>query len=184
VVAGIAVVLVVVFAVGSAVSTHPTGVRASRTPNAVVASGIGVAVPGTTLRAVAAAPVLHPIVEPGVPPSDITGAVSVPVGARRISADLNASNTSQYERSVALVAATTQGQLLAFYRQQLPAHGWRLESTTTTSGHGLQLLAQRGGSDGWYWEVAVKLRPTTFSGPAASGSTRFSIDLLQQSDNF
>lgn len=178
-VVALAAIIVAVFAIGSAVSTHPRGRQSSP----------GTATPPASIHGAApAAPLLSPIITPGEPPSNILSALWVPQGTTRVGYQRNINNTQQYDRSVDLRSSRAEGSLVSFYRRQLRASGWKIESVGAPSrAHGLQVLAQKGGSDGWYWEVGVTVSPTTFSsgsGNSAAQSTRFRIELIQLSDNF
>ncbi len=188
VVLGLAVALVLAFGIGSAVTTGPSGRRPAPVTATPRAEGTGPTVAGTGLVSVPAAGVLDPILAPGTPPQNVLGSLRMPRGARRLSFDTNASSTSQYDRTVDLEAQASQGALLAFFREQLPAKGWQLLSTSPTASHGVELLFQRAGSDGWYWEAALKVAPTSFSSAAdrspGEETTRFSLELVQESDEF
>lgn len=181
----LAAVIILVFAIGAAVVSHPKGQTPS--PRGVVGTA---EVGGHPIRAVPAAALLKPIVTPGEPPSDIRNALTVPQGTQRVGYQRNPESTSQYDRTVNLRWAGTQGGLVGFYRSELRRMGWRIQSVSPTNHQGIQILAVKGGSDGWYWQAGLKVAATTF--PAAKGgsattageSTRFDLELLQLADNF
>lgn len=182
VVTAIAVVLVVVFSIGSVLSSPPARrARVASRPTSV---------PGSSLLAVPAARALSPIRTPGQPPTNIVTALVVPEGAQRVQVWRNSAATGQYDRRVSLQVPATERAVLRFYQRELGRHGWRLLSTSAASPPGaVRVLAQKGGTDGWYWEAAVTVLPTTFGHgrPRTAGSatqaTPFSLELIQQPDN-
>lgn len=179
---GLAVVILVVFGIGAAL-TSPTG-----GPHGVPASSGGAVHSGSvTMTVTPAKSMLEPILTPGEPPPNIVAALTVPGGTRRVGYQRNLNSTQQYDRTVHLAWHGSQTAVIDFYRARLPRSGWKIESDgPASSGSGLQLLAQKGGSDGWYWEVAVIVSPTEFAkggvhAPAGSESTPFSLELMQVS---
>jgi hypothetical protein len=111
----------------------------------------------------------------GVPPTNIASALIAPRGAVWIRG-LN-QGTGDYDRSFTFRVAAARARLLGFYRANLVALGWTLYSTgAAPGGGGDELLFQKAGSDGWYWETGVIARPTT------SGSTVWTLRLYQAAD--
>lgn len=144
-------------------------------------------VAGTTLRAVPAAGALAPIEHPGTPPSNILDALSLPEGAvARSHRDLNTSST-QYDQQMTFSVHADEAAVVDFYQARLKATGWSVFDTGAVSGHPgeVEVLAQKGGSDGWYWEVGAVVSPTTFGTGGAGGgqATTFTLRLFQQSDD-
>lgn len=210
---GLAVVIVALFAIGSAIESNPhPAAKDVAKPGTVTVAGVRVA-------SVPAKPYLAPIISLGQPPADIVDSLSVPKGTISVSAQTNKNNTDQYDRTVNLRWHGSEAQLFGFYRQSLRSLGWRLTSSGPVhAAPGLEVLAQQAGSDGWYWQVGVTVHPTTFSesssgsasgsasasagsstaapSTAASGtgvpsataqtgeSTAFSVELIQESDDF
>jgi hypothetical protein len=200
VVAGIGLVLVLVFGIGALLTSSPSGTTSTATTHPAHRP-----VPGTGLVAVPARAALQPILTAGEPPTNIVSATTVPRGWVREGVQRNLNSTDQYSKGVTLRVPVDQASLITFYRHELRAHGWRLLSTSSTAGHGVEILAQLGGSDGWYWEAGVTVSATTFAqasgqgGAQATGtqggtassqrsaageSTRFSLTLVQESDDF
>jgi hypothetical protein len=174
VVLGLAVLIVVLFGVGSALWGSGT-TAGPRRPAATK-------VPGTSLVAVPAALLLGPIVQPGSPPANIVDALTVPRGTRAgVSVDHSA-GAGQYDQEMHLTLAASEEAVITFYRVELPALGWHITSTGPPTGQpGTELLAEQSGGDGWQWEVGVVISPTTFGG-SPTGSTPFALRLIQVPD--
>ncbi len=139
---------------------------------------------------VPAAPLLAPITGPGEPPANIVASLTVPQGTKRVGYQTNPNNTQQYDRSVDLEWAGTQGAIVGFYRSVLPDAGWKIESTGPASagrrgpaarpkGRLRWLVLGGGGRRGAH---DVPLRDTTTGADAES--TRFTLELIQVSDDF
>jgi len=178
VVAGIAVGLVLVFGVLSAVSSsHPrTAASVSTAP---------VSVPGTALEAVPAAGRLKPIEEPDTPPSNILDALFVPVGSAPVAHGHSVSNTNQYDGQMTFAVPATEATVIAFYKAELARHGWKVIQVASATGipDGIEVLSEKAGNDGWYWEAGAVVSPTRFSGPSgARQSTRFKLELFEVPD--
>jgi hypothetical protein len=117
-------------------------------------------------------------VQDGVPPMDIASVLIAPKGTRRIgNVDTGGAGVGNYDRASAFSVAAPRAKLLGFYDSNLKALGWTLYSTgAAPAGGGDELLFQKGGSDGWYWEAGVIARPTT------AGRTAFTVRLFQAAD--
>ena len=64
----------------------------------------------------------------------------------------------------------------------MAGQGWRIFSTgAPVGGPGVEILAQKAGSDSWYWEQGVVISPTTFKG--STQSTTFTLRLYQASSD-
>jgi hypothetical protein len=145
------------------------------------------AVNGSTLLAVPAAPGLAAIAQPGEPPANILDALRLPRGARAVSSSDFSTHASQFDQQVEFVAASSQAEVISFYRAELPALGWHVFSTGRAPHHpgAIAVLGKLGGDDGWYWDVGVTVLPTTFpttGGGAGTNATPFTIRLIQQPD--
>jgi len=174
VVLGLAVLILVLFGVGSAL----WGSGSNSSPHQSAA----IRVPGTSLVAIPAGPSLRPIVQPGSPPSNIIVALTIPSGAvARTSIDHSA-NAGQYDEEMRFTMATSEEALITFYQFELPRLGWHVTSTGPPTGQaGMELLAEKSGNDGWEWEVGAVISPTTFAG-STTGSTPFALRLFQVPD--
>lgn len=179
IVVGLAVFILILFGLGSILSGNSTPPP--------VASSKPQKVPGTPLLAVAADPVLRPIEVPGSPPANITANLTVPQGTRALGHVGAAGSTSQYDAHVDLSVNGSQGAVVAFYRAELPVQGWKIVSVGPVQNQpqAVEVLGQKAGADGWYWEIGAVVEPTTFpssSAPATAESTRFTLRLFQRSD--
>ncbi len=179
VVVGIAAGILVLFGALAVASGHGTP-PPSRTGPARVH--------GTTLRAVAATRALAPIEHPGTPPDDVLDALVLPEGAVARGHQDNNTGTTQYDEQMTFSLARAEATVVDFYKVELKAKGWSVFDVGTVNGQpgAVEVLAQKGSSDGWYWEAGAVVSPTTFtrSGPhAGAESTRFTLRLFQESDD-
>ena len=195
VVVGIMVAIVVGFGTFSAV-TSPPGSQAA--PSSAP-PGSAQKVPGTSLLAVPAARVLSPIEQPGVPPANILDSLWVPQGARDVSNSGHGPSTNLYDEHMTFQVSGTEGAVYTFYRTELARDGWKLAAAGTGQGAPgtLEVLAQKAGTDGWFWEAGVVIAPTTFgagaggasgageasgsNGAGGAGTTSFTMTLFQTS---
>jgi len=186
VVLGIGALILLVFAVGAAVSRG-----GGRSPSPT--SNRPVPVHGTSLLAISGTHLLSPLVQPGSPPTNIVRAVTVPQGTTRVSTKNNGGGSGQYDQQVVLSVPASQSDVIAFYRSQMPATKWGVFSTgpAVNNPGAVEVLGKQAGDDGWYWEMGVIVSPTTFAGSTAptagtggavSETTRFTIRLFQVSD--
>jgi len=184
VVVGLAALIVVLFGVTAAL----TGNNA---PSSSPGSERSTAVPGTGLRAIPAASALTSITQPGLPPANIVDALRVPAGARVVSHANTAAGIGQYDEQVVLSAHASQAALITFYKTSLAHAGWHIDSVGPAPQHaGLEVLAGKGGTDGWSWEVGAIVAPTTFAavspGSTSAGGgqdvTNLTIRLIQVPD--
>jgi hypothetical protein len=105
-------------------------------------------------------------IEPGLVPADIASALVVPRGARLLSTVGVGGGADGFDHEVRLVVAAPRSRLLGFYREHFEGLGWSLISTGGTSSGGDELLFQKGGSDGFYWEAGVNAaEPSTTTTP-------------------
>lgn len=174
VVVATAVAILALFGVGSALWGSGPGPRA-HPPTAI-------RVPGTSLVAVAAASDLTPIVAPGSPPANIVDALTVPRGAVSGAPADHSADSAQYDKAMHFTVAASEQAMIVFYRSELPRLGWHVSSTGPPKGAaGVEVLAERPGTDGWQWEVGAVISPTTFAG-SPTGSTAFELRLFQVPD--
>ena len=177
IVVGLAVLILVVFVTIGFVSSHA--------PTPVKDSDAQVAVPGVSLRATAAAPLLSPIVTPGQPPDNILNAVSVPVGSVRTAHQNNSGEADQYDSQVTFHSDDSQAALLAFFAADMKLQGWQVfdRGAAANDPGALEVLGKLAGSDGYYWEMGATVAATTFSeGGPPRGVTPFTVRLFQVPD--
>lgn len=183
IVVGLALVIIVFFGV-LAVVTNVT------TPSPVDNPFGARVVPGTGLVAVPATRALRPIEQLGEPPGNIVDAVAVPRGATVVKVTNNAGEADQYDQQMTFSVAGTQLAVFDFYRAEMNRLGWHIFSTGTARqpANAIEVLGQKGGSDGWYWEMGAIVSPTTFShgglqSPGSGNVTRFTVRLFQVPDS-
>jgi hypothetical protein len=142
-------------------------------------------VPGTPLRAVPAVKALKVITVSGQPPGNIINSSSIPQGAQRTSFENNTNSAQEYDAQITLKINQSQAAVENFYRKDLKKQGWQIFSTGPAKHvtEGLEVLAKKAGSDGFYWEMGVVISPTSFGGNApAAGTTSFTVEMLQEPD--
>jgi hypothetical protein len=155
-VVGIAAGLVLVFGVLAVVSSQGSGNSAG--------TSAPTKVEGTSLLAVPAAKTLKPIEHPDTPPDNIIDALSLPQGATVLSVTNNTTSANQYDEQMQFSVNASEAAVVDFYRVELAAKGWKLSgiNPATNLPGGIEVLAQKGGDDGWYWEAGAVVSPTTF----------------------
>jgi hypothetical protein len=137
------------------------------------------------LRALPAVHALKVITVSGQPPGNIINASSIPQGARRTSFENNSQSAQEYDAQITLQIDQSQAAVENFYTKDLKKQGWQIFSTGPAEhvAGGLEVLAKKAGSDGFYWELGAIIPPTSFGGSApAAGSTSFTLELVQQPD--
>jgi hypothetical protein len=142
-------------------------------------------VAGTGLRALPAALDLKVITTPGEPPSNILNAVSIPVGAQRISHQNNSGSADQFDAQIQLATDSSQAAVQQFYLKDMKAQGWQVFDIGPADHNpgAVEVLGKKAGTDGFYWEMGAVTSATTF-GPHAPprGETRFIVRLFQVPD--
>ncbi len=171
IVVGIALVVILVFGVASALTNNPT-------PKAPKAT----AVKGTGLVAEPATGTLHAIEILGTPPADVLDALVLPKGAHEISRT-PWSGSTQYAADMSFRLDAAQATLVDFFHTELHAHGWSIVGVGAAHDdpRATEVLAQRASTDGWYWEAGVVVYPTTF-GRTGADVTRFELELYEMPD--
>jgi hypothetical protein len=176
--------IVVLLAVGIVVVGLIAMVAWGSTKPASAPSSVATA-KGSPIAAIPAAPDLAPLVSGGEPPNDIVNALVLPKGsvAGAVIDDTDSAESYDEERIFTLGAA--EQKIITFFEVELPAQGWHVESTGPPKNlPGFEVLAQRAGSDGYYWEVGAVISPTAFSGPNKSiSATQFEFRLFQVNDD-
>lgn len=143
-------------------------------------------VPGTPLLAVPAIHALEVITVAGQPPTNIVDAASIPQGARRTSFKNNSASAEAYDAQITMQIDQSEAAVENFYSKDLKKQGWQIFSTgpAVHVAGGLEVLAKKAGSDGFYWEMGAVISPTSFgAGAPAAGSTSFSLELVQEPDS-
>ena len=109
------------------------------------------------------------------PPANIASALLLPVDTKEVSGPLFANQgAGDFSCSLHFVTKHGSGALLAFYKNNLQALGWKLFSQGSSSGTP-QFLFQKAGSDGFYWIAGV-----TVNSQSKAGS-RWSLRVYQNS---
>jgi hypothetical protein len=126
--------------------------------------------PGVTLAAESARPLLARVASGGEPPKDIASAVVVPAGTVYVGRQAPA-GLQLYSASVSVSVDAPPAQVLAFYRAELRHDGWSdIVTDATASGDGEEVLARHGSADGYYWGLGAIVRAVTPSiSPALAG---------------
>jgi hypothetical protein len=118
----------------------------------------------------------------GEPPSDILVAVVLPADTTKLRALHNRGMPTSFDRSLSFTTSASQAQVYTFFRKQMVGRGWRIFSTAApVRSDGVQILAQKGGSDSWFWIQGVTISPTTFAGDGTQ-STDVVLRLYQASE--
>jgi hypothetical protein len=172
IVLGVAVLIVVVGAVGSAIASGGAPDLPIRT----------VAIPGGTVVSLTrATQAMHSIVSAGEPPADIIGALAVPTDSPVTGHVSTDQRVSQFDRTVMFRSGLSSDQVVDVYRTLLPKLGWKViyvGSGASRVANGTEVLAKKGSGDSFYWEVGVVVSPTT-----AAGSTPFSLEVFELPDD-
>jgi hypothetical protein len=124
------------------------------------------------MRAISAAPAFLAGVGSAYLPKDVARALVVPKGARATSTSDGIG--SYFERQVDYDISFPQAKVAAFFPAVLKQRGWHLLSTT--SGRIDTVIATLGSSDGWTWEIGVRISP------AKGGLTPFSVQIQQMQE--
>jgi hypothetical protein len=173
VVVGVALLVVIVFGIGAALTTtrSPTVQR-----NAPLRGAGLVAAPASTA--------LRPIEILGTPPADVLDALVVPRGAQTLSASPWSGET-QYSATMTFQLASSQETIVGFFHTELHSRGWKIVNVGPARAEkgATEVLAQRASSDGWFWEAGIVVFPTTFRHTSTDADvTRFSVDLYEMPD--
>jgi hypothetical protein len=173
IVLGLAVVILLGGTLAAALtSTGPT--PAPRTAGATLSDGTHVTFAPATSR-------LRSIVTSGQPPTDILGSIGVLTTSSIVGTVDGDQGTTQFDRTVDLrTSALAQSQVVEAYRLLLQSHGWNViyqGNAPQGIAGSTELLAKKGSSDGFYWEIGVVVSPTT-----ATGSTSYSIEVFETPD--
>lgn len=92
----------------------------------------------------------------GAIPGNVATALIAPAGARVLGAvTIGGGGAGQFDREDRLVVDAPRARLLGFYRSNLVARGWKVISENGTPHGGAEVLFQKAGTDGFYWEAGV-----------------------------
>lgn len=172
IVLGLAVLIVAVGTVGSALESGGTAILAIRQVDLPDGSVVHLTPATTAMRS---------IVSAGQPPADILGNLAVPSGSRLVRTLNISQNASQYDESVSFTTDLSSQDVVTVFHTLLPKQGWSLAYTGSAAGHQAQqteVLAKHGSGDGYYWEAGVVVSPTT---PA--GVTSYSVEVFEVPDD-
>jgi hypothetical protein len=177
VVAGIAVLVLVVGVIGAALTSG--GAKPTAAPRSLPTAR------GATISATPGRAALSPIVSGGQPPDDILDAVALPRGTTVTAGSATNNGIGLYDHSLSFRIALPDQRVIDFFRAELGALKWQLVSQgpapTGTSGY--RLVGQHPGSDGYEWEIGVTVAPTVFGAGSGTGTTPFTVRLFAVSDN-
>jgi hypothetical protein len=140
---------------------------------------------GTPLRATRAAPALAVITQSGEPPSNILNSVSLPEGSTPVSHQDNGGGANQFDAQIGLLNNASQEALRTFYLSDMKAEGWKILDVGPADHDpgALEVVGQRAGSDGFYWNMGAVVSATTFgAGAPPAGHTHFTVRLFQVPD--
>ena len=172
VVLGIAVFIVLVGTIGSALESG----------SAPTLSIHSVTIPdGSVVPMTPAATAMKSVVSGGQPPADIIGNLAVPSKSPVVRTVNSDQGVAQFDRTVYFTSGLSSDQVVSAYRTLLPELGWKViydGSGAQRSGQGTEVLAKRGSGDGFYWEVGAVVSPTT-----STGSTPFFLELYELPDD-
>ena len=177
IVVGIGAVVLLVGGIGSAL----TGAGSTSTPK----SSGPKTVRGATIEAVSADAGLRPVIADGEPPGDILAALVLPKGSTVRAGSATDNGIGLYDRSLSFQIPFVQGRVVDFFRAELRAYKWQIESQGAAgTDPGYRIVAQHPSSDGDEWEFGATIEPTTFgTGSAATGTTEFTVRLFAVTDD-
>jgi hypothetical protein len=171
IVLGIAIFIVVLGVVGSALSSggNPT----FKIHSVTIPDGTAVALtPATTA--------MKAVVSAGQPPADILGNLGVP-SSSRVTRTVNIDqNSGMYDRTVVFSTGLSSDQVTEVFHALLPRLGWQViydGSGASTEAQSTEVLAKKASGDSFYWEVGVTVSPTD-----GSGTTQYSVELFELDD--
>jgi hypothetical protein len=171
IVLGIAVFIVVLGVVGSALSSggNPTlKIHSVKIPD------------GTVVALTPATTAMKAVVSAGQPPADILGNLGVP-SSSRVTRTVNIDqNSGMYDRTVVFSTGLSSDQVTEVFHTLLPRLGWQViydGSGASTEAQSTEVLAKKASGDSFYWEVGVTVSPTD-----GSGTTQYSVELFELDD--
>ncbi len=135
---------------------------------------------GTLVPVQPGASALKSIETLGQPPPDILASLAVPVGTRVISSTDSAGNASQYNETIDMESSLDGAELHAFFTAEFATLGWMNDhnGADPRQAQDIELLAEKGSSDGYYWECGVVISPES-----AAGTTPFALTIFEVPDS-
>lgn len=134
---------------------------------------------GTVVRLTPATVALKSMVSEGQPPSDILGPLAVPAGSKAVGTVDIDQNANQFDRTVNFTTGLTSDQVVSVFHTLLPTLGWDVTFVgPARQAQGTEVLAKKGSSDSFYWEVGVVVSPTN-----SAGTTPFSVEVFEQPED-
>jgi len=138
------------------------------------AAQLGTNVAGVPYQAIPAQADLKHIESQDEPPADVVKSLTVPANSKYIGDSNEAADADQYERSISFSVPNPSNTVALFYSKVLAAAHWSLQFNGKAAGD-LELIAQRNGSDGYQWRVAVVITSVNPRlSPALAGSSQTS----------
>ncbi|HEX4219070.1 MAG TPA: hypothetical protein VHZ02_11910, partial [Acidimicrobiales bacterium] len=134
---------------------------------------------GTVVHLEPAAQAMKPVEAGGDPPADILAALAVPAGATTTGSLNTDQGTTQFDRTVDFTSTLPAFRVENFYQVIFKQLGWKLMSDGSDSyqAGSTEILAEKGSTDGYYWEAGVVVSPTT-----SAGVTPFTLRLFEVPD--
>ncbi len=169
IVLGIAVFIVVIGLVASAISTG--GGSTTPVDSTVTVAG------GTVVHLTPANQAMKSISSSGQPPADIMDNLAVPTGSKVLQTVSNDGGVSQFDRTVSFQSDLSSDEIVATYRALFPKLGWHVLSDGPYKQDATLVLAKRASNDTFYWEAGVVVSPTT-----SAGTTPFSVEVFEVDD--
>ena len=119
----------------------------------------------------------------GEPPMNVLHAVVFPEGTSAPAVKINQGEPTSFDETLVFRSPASSEALFTFFHDQMQGRGWRIFSTgAPVNARGVEVLAQKAGTDGWYWEQGVTVSPTTFSNHGTVQSTKVTVRLYQASE--
>jgi len=164
------VILVVGFTASAIVTSAPTRltIRSIRLKD------------GTTVPIQPGASALKPIESLGQPPPDILASLAVPAGTRAVSSTNSAGDASQYNETIDMESSLDGAELHAFFTAMFATLGWMKDhnGADPNQAQDIEILGEKGSSDGYYWECGVVISPEN-----ATGMTPFALTIFEVPDS-
>jgi hypothetical protein len=124
-----------------------------------------------------------PFIVAGEPPPDILNTLVIPTGVTLIRTPHTGGSATSFDHTLVYSSPASAQSLYTFFHNELRSRGWRIFSSGPPVNHpGVEMLAQKAGSDSWYWEAGVIVSPTKFK-TDGSQSTEVTIRLYQASSD-
>jgi hypothetical protein len=129
-------------------------VSPSTTPTTLPAVVVG------ALRLDPTTPVFAGWVSDGNPPADISTGLIAPEGTVYVATVSTGGDPADFDNEVRLSVPAPESQLLGFYKANLAARGWQLFSKGAAPTGGDELIFEKGGNNGDYWDLGVIAQTT------------------------